>query len=107
MKILIDECLPRRLKSLLKPLECYTVQDMGWAGKVNGNLMRLAIEAGFEVFLTVDKNLRFQNPLKVYDISLIVLDIVRNTYDLIEPLGSEIIKAVQQSGEKRLQIIGQ
>lgn len=79
---------------------------MGWAGKVNGNLMRLAIEAGFKVFLTVDKNLQFQNPLKVYDISLIVLDIERNTYELIEPLGPGIILAVQQSGEKRLQVIG-
>ena len=107
MKILIDECLPRRLKTLLRPFECYTVQDMGWAGKVNGNLMRLAIEAGFAVFLTVDKNLQYQNPLKVYDISLIVLDIVRNTYDLIEPLEPEIRAAVQQSEKNRLQVIGQ
>lgn len=103
---MIDECLPRRLKSLLKPLESYTVQDMGWAGKVNGNLMRLAIDAGFEVFLTVDKNLQYQNPLKVYDISLIVLDLTRNTFEAIEPLGPEIRAAVERAHTQRLQIVG-
>ncbi len=105
MKILIDECLPRRLKSLLQPLECYTVQDMGWTGKVNGNLMRLAIDDGFEAFLTIDKNLQYQNPLNSYDIALIVLDVVRNTYETIALLRPEIITAIARSDKERLQVI--
>jgi len=105
VKILIDECLPRSLKSLLQPLECYTVQDMSWTGKVNGNLIRLAIDNGFAVFLTIDKNLQYQNPLKSYDIALIVLDVFRNTYETIAPLRSEIIAAVARSDKERLQIV--
>ena len=105
MKILIDECLPRRVKALLKPLDSYTVQDMGWSGRVNGNLIRSAIESGFTLFLTVDKNLQYQNPLKSYDIALIVLDIRRNTYEFVEPLKVQILAAIEQSDTNRLQII--
>ena len=61
MKILIDECAPRALKSSLAAhgYECLTVQEAGWAGKSNGELLSLA-ETAFEVFVTLDTNLRYQ-----------------------------------------------
>ena len=56
MRVLLDECLPRKLKSDLAGHEARTVPEMGWASKENGDLLELA--AGhFDVFLTVDRNL--------------------------------------------------
>jgi predicted nuclease of predicted toxin-antitoxin system len=59
MRILIDECAPRALKKHLinQGHECRTVQEAGWSGKENGELLSLA-EAAFDVLVTVDTNLR-------------------------------------------------
>jgi len=62
MKILLDECTPRLLKRLLSDFEISTVQDMGWTGVTNGALLAMA-EAEFDVFVTTDKNLRYQQNL--------------------------------------------
>ena len=62
MKILLDECTPRLLKRLLSEFEISTVQDMGWTGVTNGALLAMA-EAEFDVFVTTDKNLRYQQNL--------------------------------------------
>jgi hypothetical protein len=93
------------MKSLLKPIDCRTVQDMGWASKVNGELIGLAIKAEFTVFLTVDKNLQYQNPLKKYEISLVVLDTPRNKYEFIEPLKDKILVALRNAEVEKIQII--
>ncbi len=53
MKLLLDECLPHPLKRLLQGHECSTVQEMGWSGKTNGQLLALA-EGQFQVFVTMD-----------------------------------------------------
>lgn len=105
MKILIDECLPRRLKALLKPAEAFTVQEMGWGGQVNGALIGLAIDSGFTVFITVDKNLQHQNRLAKYEIAIIVLDITRNKFEFIEPLKPKIVAALAGVSQNRLQIV--
>ena len=59
MRILLDECLPRRLKRDLPGHEVRTVPELGWASKQNGDLLALA-EGKFDVFLTVDRNLSLQ-----------------------------------------------
>ncbi len=56
MKMLIDECLPRKLKHELPGHEVRTVPEMGWAGKKNGELLRL-MSGQFDVFVTIDRNL--------------------------------------------------
>jgi hypothetical protein len=55
MKLLLDECLPRKFKHHLHGHECHTVPEEGWAGKKNGDLLSLAEKSGFEVFLTLDR----------------------------------------------------
>lgn len=50
MKLLLDECLPRRLKDHLPVHECLTVPEAGWAGKKNGELLSLAEKSGFDSF---------------------------------------------------------
>ncbi len=55
MRVLLDECLPKRLKNLLVGHEIQTVPEAGWAGKKHGGLIRLAA-GNFDVFITIDKN---------------------------------------------------
>lgn len=62
MKILLDECTPRILKRRLSGFEVATVQEMNWAGIKNGELLALA-EDQFDVFITTDRNLRYQQKL--------------------------------------------
>ena len=59
----MDECLPKDLVGWLKGLNVKTVQQVGWAGVKNGELLRRA-ESEFDVFLTADRNLRYQQNLK-------------------------------------------
>lgn len=79
MKVLLDECVNRKLKSRLTGIEVYTVAEMSWRGLYNGNLMRVAIDAKFDVLLTVDKNLEYQQNLGNYDIIVVVFDVLKNT----------------------------
>ncbi|MGE0392136.1 MAG: DUF5615 family PIN-like protein [Vicinamibacterales bacterium] len=72
MRVLLDECLPRRLKQSLPGHEVRTVPEMGWASKKNGELLGLAATR-FDVFLTVDRNLSYQQPVLRFDIALVVL----------------------------------
>ena len=62
MKILLDESVPRLLKVRLPQLDISTVQEMGWTGIQNGELLRRAEEL-FDVFITADQNLRYQQQL--------------------------------------------
>jgi hypothetical protein len=73
MKVLLDECLPRKLKNNLIGHECQTVPEVGLAGKKNGQLLTLAREAGFEVFVTVDRGIEYELNLARRDIAVIVM----------------------------------
>ncbi len=57
MKLLVDENLPKRLKTDFSAHEIFIVSDMGWNSKKNGELLKLMLGAGFEVLLTFDRNL--------------------------------------------------
>jgi len=72
MKIIIDECVPSIVKRRLPSRNIVTVQQAGWAGIKNGQLLRL-VAADFDVFITSDKNLRHQQNLASFDLSVIVL----------------------------------
>lgn len=72
MKILLDESVPRLLKLRLPHLDISTVQEMGWAGVQNGELLRRA-EEHFDVFLTADQNLRYQQNLSRRKLAILVL----------------------------------
>ncbi|HEX5242735.1 MAG TPA: DUF5615 family PIN-like protein [Tepidisphaeraceae bacterium] len=72
MRILIDECLNWWLGRGLTGHFCRSVQRMGWAGISNGELLRLA-ESQFDVFLTGDRNLNFQQNTTTFNIAIIVL----------------------------------
>ena len=72
MRLLLDECLDRRIAKELIGYEVITVPKQGWAGIKNGKLLKLA-EQEFDVFITVDRNLTFQQNLQKINLSVIVL----------------------------------
>jgi len=64
MKLLLDECVPRKFKDQLPGHECHTVPEIGLAGKKNGELLFLAEKAGFQVFLTIDRGIEYEQNLR-------------------------------------------
>ena len=74
MRILLDECVTKRLKPHLQELEVFTVSEMKWNGIKNGKLMSLCIENDFDLILTIDKNLMFQQNLDKYKLTIAVLN---------------------------------
>ena len=93
MKIIIDENLPKYLKNVLSQFEVTTVQEQGWAGINNGELIK-KINGLFDVFITADKNLRYQQNLKIRKIA--ILEISTNRLPLIKEMETKIIEALQQ-----------
>lgn len=78
MKILLDHNLDRRLKNHLADFECSTTQEMGWASALNGELITLAENDGFEVMLTADSNIKTQQNLTGRRISILVFRAFNN-----------------------------
>ena len=91
MKILLDENLPRKLKGFFDNHEVFSVKDMGWSGKTNGELFALLHTHGFHVFITSDKNLRFQVPLSKYTASVILLKADNNRLQTLRQCIPKII----------------
>ena len=85
MRILLDECLPGRLKLDLPGHEVLTVPEAGWAGRKKGVLLCLAAEH-FDVSLTVDRGLPFQQHVVGIDIAVVVLIASANRLDALPPL---------------------
>lgn len=85
MKLLLDESLPRDLKLLFSGHEVATVPECGWAGKSNGELLRLA-ESSFDVFVTADQNLQYQQNLAGFNLGVLVLVARRTRVTDLEPL---------------------
>jgi len=100
MRILIDECLPRKLKHELPEHDARTVPEMGWAGKKNGELLRLMI-GQFDVFITADQNLTYQQNLQGVNIGVITLAARSNRLPDLLPLVPRLKSALEtvQSGE--------
>lgn len=74
MKILLDECVTKKLKKFLSAHECFTVSQMKWNGLKNGKLMEKCAENDFDILLTIDKNFLSQQNLKKYNLTVIVFD---------------------------------
>lgn len=94
MRILIDECLPRKLKQELIDHTVFTVQEKRWAGMKNGELLRRA-EKVFDVWVTADQNIEYQQHLSRFDIAIVVLIAPRNELAALLPLMPQLHKVLQ------------
>jgi len=93
VKVLLDECIDRRLSRELPGHLVRTVPQMGWATIKNGKLLRLA-EPEFDVFVTVDRNLSFQQPLPKFAIAVVVLRAKSNRLADLKPLAPKLLAAL-------------
>lgn len=93
MRLLLDECLPRKLKGGLPGHAVKTVPEMGWAGKENGDLLPL-IGFQFDAFITIDGNMRYQQNMKGRSFVLVVLKARDNTIEVLLPLMPQVLAAL-------------
>jgi hypothetical protein len=83
----------KRLKGELEGHDARTVPEMGWASKRNGELLTLA-QGQFDVFLTVDRNLAFQNEVSRFAIAVVVLHATGNRLSDLRPLVPELLSVL-------------
>ena len=85
MRLLLDECVPSRLRRALPSHQVSTVVQEGWSGVKNGKLLALTASA-FDAFITVDKNLPYQQNTASLPVTVLVLDAVSNELPYLLPL---------------------
>jgi hypothetical protein len=106
VRVLLDECIDWRLSRDLIGHEVKTAHQMGWATIENGQLLALA-ERSFDVFVTVDRNLSFQQNLTSYSIAVIVLRAKSNRLAELEPLVPQLLKALVSARQGQAVFIGE
>ena len=94
MRVLLDECVPKKLARELRGHEVRTVTEMGWAGTKNGPLLRQAASE-FDIFLTVDQGVEFQQSLSGLDLAVVVMAAASNDVDDLRPLVPRVLAALE------------
>ena len=105
MKILLDECIDRRLTKEFVGYDIKTVPQMGWAGIKDNELLVIAATE-FDVFITVDRNLSFQQNLTQFDIAVIVLQASSNRLIDLKPLAPIIIAILGEATKGKAILVG-
>lgn len=106
MRILLDEQLPRRLARHIQGHHVRTVQQQGWAGLRNGELLLRAAASGFDILVTADQNLQFQQNLAGAKLGVIVLTAVSNRFDDLLPLMPEALLVISETRPGELRRVG-
>ena len=94
MRLLLDECVPRKFKDALPGHEVSTAREMGWSGLQNGELLALMRQHRFEAFVTVDQNLEFQQDVKASGIAVVVLAARTNRLRELLPLAHAVLRVL-------------
>ena len=89
MRVLLDECVPRKLRGELPGHDVKTVAEMRWAGTKNGALLRRAALA-FEVLLTVDQGIPAQQNLADLALALVIIKAPSNDINDLRPKMPEV-----------------
>jgi hypothetical protein len=95
MKVLLDECVTRYLKRDFTGHEVHTAEEAGFKGLRNGLLLQAA-SGQYDVLVTVDQNLQFQQNLKNFAIAIVVLKSQRSTYPTLKPLMPRVLEALEK-----------
>jgi len=104
--MLLDENLPKKLKlSFTDSHEVYTVSEMNWQGKKNGELLGLMIINGFEALLTIDQNLQHQQNIEKFPLKLIIFKAVNNKLDTLIPYVERLTDMLENEPEPQKQVI--
>lgn len=96
MKLLLDECTPRRLKRDFAGHQVFTVDDVGLKGVKNGELLRAAVDKGFDVLITVDRKIPAQQNLTQAALAVLILVAKPCRYPELQLLVPKALEALQQ-----------
>lgn len=105
MRVLLDECLPHQLKTELSEHEVSTVQEEGWSALKNGELLRIASRR-FDVFLTADRNIPFQQNLKRFHIAVVAIVSGSIRFRDLRPLMAQVRAALPDANPGQLIRVG-
>ena len=105
MKVLLDECVDWRLSREIVGHEVKTARQMGWSTIKNGELLALAAKE-FEVFVTVDRNLSFQQKLPSFDLAVIVLRATSNRLADLKALIPELLASIPIAKRGQASFVG-
>jgi hypothetical protein len=104
VKVFLDECIDWRLSRDIGGHEVKTARQMGWAAIKNGELLALASEH-FDVFVTVDRNLSFQQNLTRLPIAVIVLQAATSRLADLRPLVQGLLSAIESAKHGAVTIV--
>jgi predicted nuclease of predicted toxin-antitoxin system len=94
MKVLLDECVTHYLKRDFAAHEVLTVAEAGFKGLKNGRLLQAA-SGQYDVLVTVDQNLQYQQNLKTLAVAVVVLKAKRSTYPMLKPLMPQVLEILE------------
>lgn len=107
MRVLLDECIPQSFCRNLAGHECNAARRAGFGGKKNGQLLQLAEEAGFQVLVTVDKNIPYQQNLRARSISLLIIGTKSNRIKELRPHAQACLEALKSISPGQVVKIGE
>ena len=96
MRVLLDECVPRGLRSELAGHEVKTIAEVGWAGVKNGALLERAVSQ-FDVLLTVDRNVEYQQNFAGLKLAVVVIEASSNDIAVLRPLVPAVLNAISNA----------
>ncbi len=105
MRLLLDESVPVKFRRALPHHDVRTVAEMGWSGVKNGKLLALAASA-FDAFVTVDKNLPYQQNLATLPVAVIVLDARSNELANLLPLVPALERTLASMPKRTYCLVG-
>jgi hypothetical protein len=106
VRVLLDECIDWRFAREIVGHEVKTARQMGWTAIKNGELLGLA-SRHFDVFVTVDRNLSFQQNLAAFQIGVVVLEGRSNRLADLRPLAPRAIAAIERVRPGAIALVGQ
>lgn len=95
MKLLLDECVTRYLKRDLVGHDVHTVDEAGFKGLKNGELLPRAAGDGFDVLVTTDRHMAQQQNVRAHGVAVLVLAARRNSYDVLRPLVPQALEELK------------
>jgi predicted nuclease of predicted toxin-antitoxin system len=95
MKLLLDECAPRRLKKHFVGHDVWTIEKAGFKGLKNGELLDASAAYKFEILITVDKNIQYQQNQAKLPLAIVVLSAKNNRLESLLPLVSDALKVLE------------
>jgi hypothetical protein len=105
VKVLLDECVDWRLARAIVGHEVRTARQMGWTAILNGELLALASQE-FDVFVTVDRNLAFQQNVNLLPIAVVVFRARTNRLSDLVPLIPDLLMAIDEAQPGTLKFVG-